>query len=237
MRLLKRITKSETGQRVLGVVIATYVRFVKLTSSWRVEGTEDRDHLWDSGRPFMIALWHNRVGMMPYAYREKFHQLHLLASAHSDGRIVPSVLGKFGMSSILVDSKAPAKATRAVVRCLRDGGRVGICPDGPRGPRLVVKEGTIVMAAMTGAAIVPVTYSMRRRLVLGSWDRFQVPWPFNRGVCRWGKAIQVPKGADAETREALRLELEEAMNAQADQLDREMGHAPISRAPQGRGKD
>jgi lysophospholipid acyltransferase (LPLAT)-like uncharacterized protein len=230
MGLLKRFTKSETGQRVLGALITAYIRFVRLTSTWGVEGTEDRNRCWEDGRPFLIALWHNRIGMMPYAYPEKFHELFLLASAHSDGRLVPSVLCKFGMTSILVDSKEPAKATRAVVKKLREGERVGICPDGPRGPRLEVKEGTIVIAAMTGAAIIPVTYSMRRRLVLGSWDRFIVPLPFNRGVCRWGRVIEVPRGADAETRAVLRRELEDAMNALTDGLDRDMGHAPIPRA-------
>lgn len=230
MSRLRALTRSDTVHALLCAVIAGYLRLVRWTTRWTVEGTTDRDRLYASGKPFLIALWHNRIGMMPFAYAEKSHELTVVASNHPDGRIVPGVMGRFGFGGIPVDSKDAAKATRAIVRHLKEGRIIGYTPDGPRGPRLEVKSGLVVIAALAGGIpVVPVTYAVRRRLVLNSWDRFQVPLPFNRGVCVWGEAIEIPPKADAETREACRQRIEEALNAMTDACDRRLGHTPVPR--------
>lgn len=230
MGALKRLTKQAWFHRLMCGLIAWYIRFVRYTSRWEVSGTEDRDRLMAAGQPYIIALWHNRIGMMPYAYAEKSHELCVVASGHRDGRIVIDAMGRFGFEGIPVDSKDGAKATRAIVKRLKAGGHVGFTPDGPRGPRLVVKEGMIVIASLAKVPIVPVSYAMKRRKVLGTWDRFQLPLPFNRGVCRWGKAIELPPRADEATREEYRRRIEDILNEMTDACDREMGHDPVPRA-------
>ena len=230
MGLVKRLTKQAWFHGLVCALIAGYIRFVRLTSRWEVSGTEDRDRLFADGKPFIIALWHNRIGMMPYAYAEQSHNLCVVHSGHSDGRFVSGTMGRFGFDAIPVDSRDGAKATRAIVKRLKDKKPVGFTPDGPRGPRLVVKEGMIVIAALAGVPIVPVSYAMKRRRVLKTWDLFQLPLPFNRGVCRWGKAYTLPLKPDAAAREVCRAEIEKILNDLADACDREMGHAPVPRA-------
>ena len=66
-------------------------------------------------------------------------------------------------------------ALRAMQRILAGGHSVGITPDGPRGPRMRAKPGAIKTAQLSGAPIVPVSGSVNRRRILGSWDRFA--WP------------------------------------------------------------
>lgn len=229
-KAIKNLSKRPGFHRLICRLIAGYIRLVRLTSYWDVTGTADRDRLYAEGQPFIIALWHNRIGMMPYAYREKAHTLCVVASGHRDGHIVIGAMGRFGFDGIAVDSQDGAKAARAIVRRLKQGGRIGFTPDGPRGPRLVVKEGLIVIASLAGAPVIPVTYSMKKFRMLKTWDRFRVPLPFNRGICRWGKAVWVPKGADDATREAYRQKIEAVLNDMTDACDREMGHLPASRA-------
>ena len=55
-----------------------------------------------------------------------------------------------------------------------------ITVDGPRGPRHEVKQGVVYLAQLTGAKIVLVRAFMARRIVFGSWDRFQLPLPFSK---------------------------------------------------------
>ena len=223
MRILKRLARSDAVHAAACLIIASYIRLCRWTSRWKVEGTADRDRLYADGKPFIIALWHNRIGMMPYAYAEQSHNLCVVASAHRDGMLVVRSMGHFGFDGIPIDSKAASKATRLIVRRLKDGGHVGITPDGPRGPRMRVKDGIIQIAALSGVPIVPVTYAMRRRKVLGSWDLFHLPLPFNSGICRWGAPIEVPRGGDME---AVRLHLERTLIEMSDACDREMGHDP-----------
>jgi lysophospholipid acyltransferase (LPLAT)-like uncharacterized protein len=226
---LKSLTKSAGFHRFICATIATYIRLVKATSRWEVSGTQTRDRLFAEGQPYLIVLWHNRIGMMPYAYQEQSHNLCVVASAHRDGRIVIDSMGRFGFDGIAVDSKNGARATRSIVKRLKAGGHVGFTPDGPRGPRLVVKEGLIVIASLAGVPIIPVAYAMKRRRTLKTWDRFQLPLPFNTGICRWGEAIEIPEKADKETREACRQKIETILNEMTDECDRAMGHDPVTR--------
>ena len=121
MNFLKRISKSATAHRVFCQIIALYIRLVRVTSSWTVTGTEDRDRLFAAGQPYIIALWHSRIFMMPYAFIEKAEHLCILASGHRDGRLVLNSMALFGFEGIPVDSKDGAKATRAVVKRLKAG--------------------------------------------------------------------------------------------------------------------
>lgn len=230
--LLKSITKSDWAHRQICRLIALYIWFVHATSRWKVEGTETRDEMFASGQPFLIALWHNRIGMMPYACKEMNHQLCVVASGHRDGRLVIDAMGQFGFDGIPVDSKNGSQATRAIMRRLKNGGWVGITPDGPRGPRLVVKEGMVAIAAMAGVPILPVAYSTNRRRTLNTWDRFHIPLPFGRGLCRWGEPITLPARPSSEQRETWRQHVEEVLNELTDGCDIAMGHKPSARAAQ-----
>lgn len=226
MSVIKALSKKAWVHRLICSLLAAYIRFVRLTTHWTVEGTEARDRLFAEGKPFIIALWHNRICMMPYAYAEQSNRMCVVTSGHRDGRLVLDTMERFGFDGIPVDSKDGAKATRIVIRRLKDGGHVGITPDGPRGPALEVKEGIIFIAAMAGVPIIPVSYAVKKRRMLNTWDRFQVPLPFNRGLCRWGEAIVLPAKPDAETREQYRQMLHTILQDLTASCDRDMGHVP-----------
>lgn len=226
MSVIKSLSKQAWVHRLVCSLLSLYIRLVRLTSTWTVEGTGPRDQLFAEGKPFIIALWHNRIFMMPYAYAEQSDHLCVVTSGHRDGRLVLDTMARFGFDGIPIDSKDGARATRTIIKRLKDGGHVGITPDGPRGPALEVKEGIIFIAAMTGVPIIPVSYAMKKRRILNTWDRFQVPLPFNRGICRWGDPIVLPKKPDEETREQIRQTLQKTLQDLTASCEQEMGHQP-----------
>src|SRR5688572_32967129 len=57
-----------------------------------------------------------------------------------------------------------------------------ITPDGPRGPRFVMKPGAVFTAQMTGKPVVPVAYAAKPAWMLKTWDKFIIPSPFAR-IC------------------------------------------------------
>lgn len=233
MRFMRRFMRSSAMHVFVREIIVWYIRLVRLTSSFRLEGTEERDRLHEEGQPFIIALWHNRIAMMPYAWKEETANLTVLASAHRDGQLVSQGLGRFGFQSISIDSKVGGgNATRQVIRFLKDGKCVGITPDGPRGPRMRVKNGLVQISAMTGAPVIPVAYSASRCLRLSSWDRFVLPLPFSRIVCRWGASIPAPDRKSPEEQEMMRRRVEDALTALTDDCDREVGCETIGPDPE-----
>ena len=218
-------------QAVLCYLASLYVRFVHATGSWTIEGEATPDKLRDEGQPFVLAFWHARLLMMGYAWRHKT-DVNMLISGHSDGRYVALTIGHFGVSSIIGSStRGGWSAMRTIVRTLRNGGVVGITPDGPQGPRMRASEGVITIARMAKVPVLPLAYSVSRRKVFATWDRFVLPLPFSRGVFLWGDPILISEDADEATMEAKRQELENSLLVLTERADRLMGQPVIEPAP------
>ncbi len=230
MAMLKKIMRSSPGHAFMCWLVANYVRFVRMTNIWTIEGTEARDKLVAEGRNFVIVVWHNRLAMMPYAFGHMADKITVVASDHRDGRLVVGGLGSFGFKAILLGNDTISKGTRDAVRVLKRGEYIGFTPDGPRGPRGRAKQGAVVVASLAGVPIIPVTYAQSRRKLLRSWDRFNFPLPFARSICRWGEVIEVPRKADAESLDRVRLEVEKVLTEMTDDCDRRMGQEPIPAA-------
>ena len=92
--------------------------------------------------------------------------------------------------------------------------------DGPRGPRNRVKRGVAELALrVDGAVVLPVlALPSRRRVIEGSWERFQVPLPLSEISLVFGEPV---RPADGETAEALRRRVETALNRLERQWDPE----------------
>lgn len=221
MRLSKRILTSNIVQSAVCWLGAMYIRFVYFTVRWRVVRGDIPATFWDSGKPFILALWHGRLLVMPCAWR-RGRPVHMLASAHRDGRLISKTVGHLGIDTIEGSStRGGAAALKRMLRALKNGECVGISPDGPRGPRMRASSGVVAVARISGIPVIPGTFSVTRGRNLGSWDRFLVAWPFCRGVFVWGEPIEVPHDADAAMQEVYRQRIEDALNAinrEADQL-------------------
>lgn len=231
MRPLKSLLANEGLRRALCALGALYIRCVHATAQWRVVGGETPGAFWDAGKPFILAFWHGRLLMMPYCWR-RGRKIEMLISEHRDGKLIAHTVAHFGIETVTGSStRGGTAALRRMVSVLRAGGYVGITPDGPRGPRMRASEGIVAVAKLSGVPVIPATYAVARRKVLGSWDRFVLAWPFNRGVIVWGEPIEVARDADKEAIETARQSIETALNAITDEADRLVGQRTIEPAP------
>ncbi len=168
---------------------------------------------WARGEQVILAFWHNRVVMMPIPYQGRGRNVCIMNSQHRDGEIASRALERWGIRSVRGSAtRGGAAGFLQLVNAFRDGYDLAVVPDGPRGPRYVVKRGVIHLGRATGAPIVPVTYAATRRRQLRSWDRLIIPLPFSRIVFVVGEPLQVPRHGSAAEVEALRLELERRLN-------------------------
>ena len=230
MSIRKKILKSDTVRRFLCWLISLYLRVVYNTSRWRHCEDEYLKPLVDGGGPFIIALWHNRVVMMPYAWRNP-KPISIFTSDHPDGRLVAYTMGWFGFDAVFGSTqRTELKTVRRIVRSLKSGTLLGITPDGPRGPRMRLKPGVIHMAKLAKVPIIPVTYSCSRRKVLDTWDQLIVPLPFTKGVFLWGEPVTLPSGATEDELEHVRLTLEQRMWDLSAEADGMCGHTPVEPA-------
>jgi len=102
------------------------------------------------------------------------------------------VVRRFGILPIMGSStRGGAAGLRGLLTVLRQGGLIGITPDGPRGPRRQAAAGVAQLAALAGVPVLPCAARTSRRIRLGTWDQMALPLPFGRGVVVCGTAITV----------------------------------------------
>ena len=227
----KTFIGSRFGRSTIGFLIALIIRSVKSTTRWQILHTDRRDALYAAGKPFIVAFWHNRI-MMMVAILDPDQKVALLQSRHRDGQLMSNAINRFGVRTIWGStSKGGSAGLRSMIKALKNGERVAITPDGPRGPRMRCNPGVIALARLSGASIVPITYSASRFWALNTWDRFILTKPFGRGALAWGAPISVPHDLDADDFERYRLKVEHAMNDLVRETDAAVGAPPIEPAP------
>ena len=240
-RILKPVFQHDITHKVMSWLAAQYIWFTYKTTRWTYIGVDDgtRSYL-DAGKPFFALLWHNRIAMMPMIWRTKPYSwnpaapyiLSIVVSKHRDGRIVSRAMEHFGIENIQVESdKNQLAAAKAATRAIGEGKTIGMTPDGPRGPRMRMKDSPIGLARICKAQISFITYSVKRRIVVDSWDRFILPLPFNKGVIIWQEGFAVPDKLRGAELAAMTQRIEDALTEMTNEADRMMGHAPIEPAP------
>jgi lysophospholipid acyltransferase (LPLAT)-like uncharacterized protein len=200
-----------------------YIRFVYRTNRWTVENGEWPRRLIAEGRPFIGAFWHGRMMMIPMGWR-RMAPMHMLISAHRDGRIIADAVAYFGIAAIAGSTRrGGSTALRTMLKKLKDGDCVAITPDGPRGPAMTASIGIVNAAKLAQAPIVPITYATSRRRIAATWDRFHVALPFGRGVFLWGEPIEIAADLDQAGLEDARRLIEERMVNMVEEADRRVG--------------
>lgn len=163
----------------------------------------------------MYAFWHGRQVFLAYLHRGD--NIRPLVSQSRDGELIARVCRSFGLNAIRgSSSKRGAEALLELKREVDDGTRVGITPDGPRGPLREVQPGVLYLAQKTGAPIVPVAYGARKRWVFKGWDEFMVPKPFNRITIAYGEPLTI---APTDNLEGKAKELKRALDAVMREAD------------------
>lgn len=205
---------------------AAAVRALGATVRLRAAGVDALAPLWRARRPLIYAVWHGRILMIPWVNArlrrtQGARAVRVLASRSRDGELLARFVGGFGLSAVRgSSSRGGAVALRTLASALAAGDDVAVVPDGPRGPRCRVQPGIVVLAASSGAPIVPVGFSARPARRLGSWDEFLIPLPFARCAVVFGAAAAVARDADRET---ACCALERALNDATATADRLVG--------------
>ena len=226
MKLYKRIFQQSWAQASVSALAAGYMRFVNLTTRWEQRRYDVVEKLIAQKQPMLFCFWHGRLITSLFAWRFS-PTLYILSTPHRDGQIAAKTYNRFGVKTIWGSTKkGGTEAARTIIRTLKDGGVIGITPDGPKGPRQRMQASSLDMARMSGAYLVPFAASTSRAKWLNSWDRMIVPLPFARGVFAFGEPLEIPRKASPEGYEALRLEFEDRMNALIVEVDEACGQTP-----------
>lgn len=220
-------TRKDWARALLVRLIPLWVRFVFRANRRHAPLPSAVQALIDRRVPTIYCFWHGRMLLMP-GMLPRGHRVHVLISRHRDGRLIADAINRLKLHSVTGSTSRGARgATLTLMRLLRAGDSICITPDGPRGPRMRARKGAVSLASLSGAPIVPVSYSTTRARFNRSWDRFLIPWPFGRMVVAVGEPIRVPRDTDEPGLEQARRQLEDELNRLTAIADRACGHDPV----------
>lgn len=190
------------------------VRLTYMTMKIENLHEERARRFWDKDERMILAVWHGRLLMVPIGYKGRM--IKCLISHHTDGEMLVNFMRRFGHGTVRgSSSRGGAMAMREMLREIKTVD-IAVTPDGPRGPKFIVQDGIIALARLTGVPIVPVTFGASRKKIFASWDAFELPYPFSRGVFMWGDPIYIGKKDDLAEK---RAELESCLNNMTAHVD------------------
>jgi lysophospholipid acyltransferase (LPLAT)-like uncharacterized protein len=195
--------------RLIILIVTPLIQLLGMTLRIEEAGkTEWGSKSKDAG-PFLWCLWHETILMSVWHHRDL--GVHVMISASRDGELITRVAQFFGYVGVRgSSSKGGQEALMEMISLMKSGKRCAITPDGPRGPRRVMKMGAVNIAAQTGCPIVPYGFSAEHFWRLTSWDKFIIPRPFSRAVFVYGEPIHVPlkNEHDEKTMKKVQVEME-----------------------------
>lgn len=167
------------------------------TVRWRSEGHEHLAEIHRSGHRAIFTFWHGRIFPASFYWRRR--GIVVMTSMNWDGEAIAQCIQRFGYGVARgSSSRGGLRALAQLIREIRSGKDAGFTIDGPRGPRYVAKQGPVLLAYKTGAAILCFHISMKRKIQFKSWDEFQIPLPFTTAIVLTAPPIWVPPDASEE---------------------------------------
>ena len=79
---------------------AAYVRLLRRTGRWHIEGESIPRGLVARGQPFLVAFWHGRMLMVSQGWRFAA-PFKMVISQHPDGRLIASTIAHHGFAALL----------------------------------------------------------------------------------------------------------------------------------------
>jgi lysophospholipid acyltransferase (LPLAT)-like uncharacterized protein len=205
--------------RLCGFLAATAVRSWMSTLDYKVAyynpAVDPVDPQYDGQKIYIF--WHENI-LMPL-YMRGHCNLAMLLSRHRDADILSETAQRLGFDFVRGSTfGGGSSAIRELLRRSR-WMNLTITPDGPRGPRRRLAQGSVYLASKLGMPLVLLGMGYDRPWRLGSWDRFAIPRPFSRGRAVVSPAITIPANLDRDGLEHYRQRIETLLTRLTDEAE------------------
>jgi lysophospholipid acyltransferase (LPLAT)-like uncharacterized protein len=233
MLSFRRLARSPAVQRVIGILVAEYLRLVWWTSRLILEPGDFYESI-EPQLPVIVAMWHGQHFMVPFLSRG--HRVKVLISRHRDGEINAHAARRLGVIPIRgsgdhgrrFNVKGGVGAFKNMLTALNQGYTVALTADVPKVAR-VAGRGIVMLGRASGRPIIPAAVATSRRIMLNNWDASAINLPFSRFAIVLGAPVEVPAAADDAALEHYRTAVErglaEATRRAYEIVDRKDRHA------------
>ncbi len=202
---------------IIGFIVWAVIRILGPTIRFEVLGGKEagRDYRPDLP-PNIYAFWHRCI--VPGAWYFRNRNAVLMNTTNFDGQWTRRVIERLGYITAQGSStRGGLRGLAVMAQRLDEGIDAAFTIDGPRGPRYVAKPGPVMLARRTGRPIILFHIGLERAWTLQkTWDLFQIPKPFTRGVLVIAPSLEVSEGIDREGLEQKHQEMQKILERVRD---------------------
>lgn len=179
--------------RMMGhMFLHSFVKFICISLSKEIKNDEEIKKMIDAKKNFIVAFWHGTMLYPWYHHRNNF--MLGLTSYSKDGDLLAKILKKWDYKVLRgSSSKGGDVALGIMVDFAKNEGSVAITPDGPRGPKKEFKAGAVVASKKSDVPLFLLGVWYSKKIILNSWDSFEVPLPFSTVRLIYSEPIQVDR--------------------------------------------
>ena len=203
--------KQRLSIRLADIAFSFSIKILGALTRFEVQGSEHLDEIISAGKLPIYTLWHNRVILSTYFFRNR--SIVVLTSQSFDGEYIARTQQRFGCGAIRgSSSRGGARALVEMIKSMRNGHQMAFTVDGPRGPQYQAKLGPVILAKKTGNPILPFLIEPKKYWSVNSWDKMQIPRPFASALTIIGEPIYVDPDADDAEIETKLAELQNSLD-------------------------
>lgn len=167
---------------ILHFLVNLLVRSLKITEI-------NKENILNVKKNFVAVFWHGTM-LVPWYLLKRFN-MSALVSSSKDGQLLTDILLKWKYK--VVRGSSNKKGKEALITLLEMGKQfsIGITPDGPKGPPQIMKAGAIILAKKNQMPLFLIGIYYKKKKILNSWDKFEIPYPFSEVVVIYSDAVFV----------------------------------------------
>lgn len=163
------------GTRLAGFFINVLLNSVRI----KIQNREAVEKLISEKKNFVVAFWHGSMMLGWYLHRRM--NCAALVSLSKDGDVLAHILSGWKFKVVRGSSHIGGKeALLSMMSLIKQNFSLTITPDGPTGPIHKMKAGAVITAKKTGVPLFLIGIGIKNKVVLKSWDKFEIPKPFTK---------------------------------------------------------
>ena len=212
----------QNSLRILGhLVLANVATLLCKSLKVRIFNEDSVKKLKQENKNYIVAFWHGTM-LYPW-YLHGNPSFAALTSKSRDGELLAKLLRHWNYKVIRGSSSSGGEiALGIMIDYAKNEYSLAITPDGPRGPAHKLKAGTVVTSKKTGIPIVLTGIGYKKKKILSTWDKFEIPYFFSSANIFYSEPVYVSEDLSYEETSEKIIECENKLNElqkQAQEFD------------------
>ena len=162
-----------------------------MTCRWKVHEQKIFNDARKINLPILICCWHSRFLLAAYYFKKINLPIWVVSSTHRDSQMMAKILLRWGLKLIKGSStRGWLSVLKQMLAIFQSNNIIAITNDGPKGPPLIAKSGSIKAAIKSKAQIIAISGEAERFWSLPSWDKTVIPKPFSTIHLKFSEPLQ-----------------------------------------------